>query len=587
MHALASICRAYNIRVIRASGAKSISKEAYMRAVVKHFFFEETWETRAEMVHGALKGGSGIVGDPRLGVAAVSLMEQNDQEDFKDVFDDIDTELLDEAVAIEPEEPDPEESGGRGRGRGRGRGLHLGGRGSGRGGRGRGSRRGRCRQAHPDGGPCPEAFPDQEVAGVPNDEAPGDGDGVAPDLGDEVCGLGAPGDVGGSVVSPAVELLDAGCGPASLEVGPLVSGDSVGQPEAGRPALGGEGHGDGLVSGKPFLKKVLQQKVKSYKHGPQQNFTPECIKALVPGRSKIPGVFIVWRRTTKTWEARYAGALPVESCSKVWDGSLHKLTELEALMRCLDWMWAQHGNSSLAHDPLVSNLRPTREEVKHTLCQLHQEWEHREAVAAAAVAAAAAPAAPSAAVHAEDRASEAEAVPEAVAVTTETGAPRAEAEAAVASAAAAAVPAAAVAAGARARTRSPRSRAAAEAAAPTADKTAHAAASTSVLPAMPRPPAQARVVTCQAKADPTVLHNTAHWEIRAEWDVAPTSPPPCLSSSASSSKHGASGTASTRMPEHLRLQALSVDAPLRAFCSPECSAEIEQGEAKRRRRSKK
>ena len=38
MHALASICRAYNIRVIRASGAKSISKEAYMRAVLKHFF---------------------------------------------------------------------------------------------------------------------------------------------------------------------------------------------------------------------------------------------------------------------------------------------------------------------------------------------------------------------------------------------------------------------------------------------------------------------------------------------------------------------------------------------------------------------
>ena len=133
--------------------------------------------------------------------------------------------------------------------------------------------------------------------------------------------------------------------------------------------------------------------------------------------------------------------------------------------------------------------------------------------------------------------------------------------------------------------RSRRSRVAA-AAVPTADKTAHAAASTSALPAMPRPLAQARVVTCLAKAEPTVLHKTGHWEMRAEWDVAPTSPPP-VSPRRLPPRTMELLKASTRMPEHLRLQALSVDAPRRAFCSPECSAETEQGEAKRRRRAKK
>ena len=120
------------------------------------------------------------------------------------------------------------------------------------------------------------------------------------------------------------------------------------------------------------------------RHGPQQNFTPDAIKALVPGRCRIPGVYIVWRRTINQWEARYSGALPRASLSVTWDGR-RQLTELEALCEVLDWLWLQHERSGAKSD---SERAPEFDNIIDAVTQMHHEWQLRaEAAAAPAVAA--------------------------------------------------------------------------------------------------------------------------------------------------------------------------------------------------------
>ena len=120
------------------------------------------------------------------------------------------------------------------------------------------------------------------------------------------------------------------------------------------------------------------------RHGPQQNFTPDAIKALVPGRCRIPGVYIVWRRTINQWEARYSGALPRASLSVTWDGR-RQLTELEALCQVLDWLWLQHERSGAKSD---SERAPSFENIMDAMTEMHHEWQLRaEATAAPAVAA--------------------------------------------------------------------------------------------------------------------------------------------------------------------------------------------------------
>ena len=111
------------------------------------------------------------------------------------------------------------------------------------------------------------------------------------------------------------------------------------------------------------------------RHGPQQNFTSTAIKELVPGECRIPGVYLVWRRTISQWEARYKGALPCGSLSVTWHGR-RQLTELEALCQVLDWLWLQHEKSEAKTD---SDVAPSLERIMDALTQLHHEWDLRAA----------------------------------------------------------------------------------------------------------------------------------------------------------------------------------------------------------------
>ena len=118
----------------------------------------------------------------------------------------------------------------------------------------------------------------------------------------------------------------------------------------------------------------MKDKDKAHRR-PQENYTLECIKKLVPGGCKISGVFLVWRRTTKVWESRYRDGIPKPSCSKCWGGDL---SEYEALCVVLGWMWHQHRLIR----PDDSAVQPDAETIRATLDTLHSEWSERQAAAA-------------------------------------------------------------------------------------------------------------------------------------------------------------------------------------------------------------
>ena len=190
----------------------------------------------------------------------------------------------------------------------------------------------------------------------------------------------------GATVLAAGQPVDAGSGaggrpPADREAPP---------DQAQQPA--GDVRSDKAAGGLDVALRATQAGIKVYHHGPQQNFTPECVKNLVPGRCKIPGVYIVWRRTTKVWEAKYAGAMPCQSFSKRWQGPKENLTEMQALLRCLDWMWTEHAKrrcASQAHVPTEST-KPNQSEVERAMVELHLEYDRRVArVASASVSASA------------------------------------------------------------------------------------------------------------------------------------------------------------------------------------------------------
>ena len=121
-------------------------------------------------------------------------------------------------------------------------------------------------------------------------------------------------------------------------------------------------------------KKGVKDKDKAHRR-PQENYTLECIKKLVPGGCKISGVFLVWRLTTRVWESRYRGGIPRPSCSKCWGGDL---SEYQALCVVLGWMWHQHRLIR----PDDSAVQPDAETIRATLDTLHSEWSERQAAAA-------------------------------------------------------------------------------------------------------------------------------------------------------------------------------------------------------------
>ena len=149
---LRGICRAHHISVVRLPGSKSLTKDAYIIAVVRHFFPEEPWETQSEMVHGLISGDRGLSHtDDSLCKVVVECMDKQEQEQFKDLF----TDKQYGTDEVEENKPDlteidmtdlltgPKHQRGKGRGRGRGR----------RCGRGRG--RGKAAPAPPDQSAAP------------------------------------------------------------------------------------------------------------------------------------------------------------------------------------------------------------------------------------------------------------------------------------------------------------------------------------------------------------------------------------------------------------------------------------------------
>jgi hypothetical protein len=60
----------------------------------------------------------------------------------------------------------------------------------------------------------------------------------------------------------------------------------------------------------------------------------------------------------------------------LWNHAVrHGLTELEALMRCLHWLWTQHQQAD--SDTSAAHVMPTKQEVEIVLRELHAEWERR------------------------------------------------------------------------------------------------------------------------------------------------------------------------------------------------------------------
>ena len=356
--ALRGICLKHQIAVQRLPHSKSVTKEAYVMALVRHFFPEEPWETRSELAFGIMQGDRApCIGDARLGRAAVEFMDQQNQQEFREFFPDPEAgpeAPMEEQGHGEDSDPDAQvENQGRGRGRGRqgkGRGKsRVRGKGRGRGngrGRGRGKGRGRGRGAANEEEEQQPPAPAREVDG--GEQQPPQGGGQQPPAQQE----GANGVAGDQ---------------AGVNGEGEANGNGAGNAGNGIHESAGGGHGAG---------ENRRDAAKSFAHGPQKNFTPECIKRLVPGLCRIPGVYIVWRRTTRTWESKYPGALPRPSFSKVWDGPKEKLTMEQALNRCLDWMWLQHDKACWDKAAAVQS-KPTGQDVKDALQELMCEWARR------------------------------------------------------------------------------------------------------------------------------------------------------------------------------------------------------------------
>eukprot|EP00973_Karenia_brevis_P081027 11238760-Karenia_brevis.AAC.1 len=66
------------------------------------------------------------------------------------------------------------------------------------------------------------------------------------------------------------------------------------------------------------------------------NYTPFELRALVPGKCRQTGVYIVWQRSARQWNAYYPEKVPYPSHSKRWGGAW---SELDALWDVVQWLW--------------------------------------------------------------------------------------------------------------------------------------------------------------------------------------------------------------------------------------------------------
>ena len=84
--ALRGICRAHQISVVKLRGCKSLTRDAYIIAVIRHFFPDEPWETQSELVHGLIVGDKGDSNtDTRLCKEAFEAMDKQETELFPTV----------------------------------------------------------------------------------------------------------------------------------------------------------------------------------------------------------------------------------------------------------------------------------------------------------------------------------------------------------------------------------------------------------------------------------------------------------------------------------------------------------------------
>ena len=351
--ALAGICCALRLVVPKMPGDKGVTRLAYATALVRHVFPNEPNETHAAFIHGVMHGEKFSVGNQALGQAAVEVMDPQHKAEFEQVFDLAAGAAGAGIVEEDSAAADLLDKTAKPRVKNRGSGKQAG-----RGRKRKASRRGPAEDI-PGHAPADAAVP---VAPEGPEEEPGL---ASPDAAAEpVTGGRPPADTGGR---PSTDT-----GPAPEAPGPVpkVPQGFVASGENTVPSgLGQQG------SPSTFVKQVRLKFRQSGHMGPWRNFTPAGIKRLLPGKGDLPGVYIVWRRTTNTWESRYAGGVPVESCSKTWGGVRHGLTELEALMRCLHWLWTQHQQAD--SDTSAAHVMPTKQEVEIVLRELHAEWERR------------------------------------------------------------------------------------------------------------------------------------------------------------------------------------------------------------------
>ena len=61
VRALRCICKAFEVAVQRLPHRKTVTREAYASALVRHFFGEEPWETQAELAYGVINGDAGLL----------------------------------------------------------------------------------------------------------------------------------------------------------------------------------------------------------------------------------------------------------------------------------------------------------------------------------------------------------------------------------------------------------------------------------------------------------------------------------------------------------------------------------------------
>jgi len=248
--ALAAICLGLRIAVTRMPGDKGITRLAYATALVHHAFPEEPKETHCALIHGIMHGEKFHVGDQLLGKAAVEVMDPQNKVEFEHMFDfaaraagegGADQDSDGEGASIQKGQCD-----GRGRGRGAGRGRKL------------KSRKRGSQQRVPNNAGEEEAAP--AVPEPPFNEP----------------SRASPEAVGGSV--------QGGRPSSDTGQGPNVPGSAPDAAEELAANVPKTLFSDPRANDKKttFIAQARERFSQSGKQGPWRNFTPACIKHLLP-----------------------------------------------------------------------------------------------------------------------------------------------------------------------------------------------------------------------------------------------------------------------------------------------------------------